>query len=159
MDYKDFHNGLFSLVLLMLTFSLTFMIGSIVLKPFISLEPHERDFIIVLCSINLLFSFYYLIEALRLEKVFILEEKYIKKFAKRIGIISLIFLPQIFLFISLLAKKLHNLQIMMTSLIIFIQVLLIGVIFKEVYDLLYLEEAERRLELEKNRKLYLDKER
>jgi len=159
MDYKDFHNGLFSLVLLILTFSLTFMIGSIVLKPFISLEPLERDFIIVLSIINILFSLYYLIEVLRLEKIFVLEEKYIKKFAKRIGIISLLFLPQIFMFISLLFRNLHNLQIMMISLTIFIQVLLVGVIFKEVYDLLYLEEAERKLELEKNRKLYLDKER
>ncbi|MFX0025234.1 MAG: hypothetical protein ACFE8M_02375 [Candidatus Hermodarchaeota archaeon] len=157
MDYKDFHDGLLSLSLVLFIFSITFLIGSIVLKPFIALEPFDRDFIIIISIINIIFSIYYLSEALRLNKTFKLDDKYITNFGKRIGIISLIYIPHIFLISSLLFRDLHNLQIMMTSLIIFIEAILIGVVFKEVYDLIFKEEAERVFELEKNRKLYFEK--
>ena len=158
MDYKDFHDGLLSIASLLFIFSFTFMIGSIILKPYIALEPNDRDFILILCSINLIFGIYYISEAIRLDKIFILEERHVIKFARRIGIISLVYLPQLFTFFSLLFKELHNLQLLMVFLIIFMQLLLIGIVFKEIYDLLFQEEAERKLELEKNRKLYLEKD-
>ena len=157
MDYKDFHDGLLSLSLVLFIFSITFLIGSIVLKPFIGLEPSDRDFIIIISIVNIIFSIYYMIEALRLNKIFKLDNVYIINFGKRIGIVSLIYIPQIFLVSSLFLRDLHNLQIMMTSLIIFIEVLLLGVVFKEVYDLVFKEEAERKFELKKNRKLYFEK--
>jgi len=157
MDYKDFHDGLLSLSLVLFIFSITFLIGSIVLKPFIGLEPSDRDFIIIISIINIIFSIYYMIEALRLNKIFKLDNRYIINFGKRIGIVSLIYIPQIFLVSSLLFRDLHNLQIMMTSLIIFIEALLLGVVFKEVYDLIFKEEAERKFELKKNRKLYFER--
>lgn len=157
MDYKDFHDGLLSLSLVLFIFSITFLIGSIVLKPFIALEPFDRDFIIIISIVNILFSIYYMIEALRLNKIFKLDDKYIINFGKRIGIVSLIYLPHIFLISSLLLRDLHNLQIMMTTLIIIIEAILLGVVFKEVYDLIFKEEAERVFELKKNRKLYFEK--
>lgn len=157
MDYKDFHDGLLSLSLVLFIFSITFLIGSIVLKPFIGLEPSDRDFIIIISIVNIIFSIYYMIEALRLNKIFKLDNVYIINFGKRIGIVSLIYIPQIFLVSSLFLRDLHNLQIMMTSLIIFIEVLLLGIVFKEVYDLVFKEEAERKFELKKNRKLYFEK--
>lgn len=98
-----------------------------------------------------------MIEALRLNKIFKLDNGYIIKFGKRIGIVSLIYIPQIFLISSLLIRNLHNLQIMMIGLIIFIETLLLGVVFKEVYDLIFKEEAERKFELKKNRKLYFER--
>ena len=100
MDYKYFHDGLLSLSVVQFVFSSTLLIGSIILKPYIALEPDERDFIILLALVNLAFSFYYLIEALRLDRVFCLEEKHIFKFGKRIGVISLIYTPHLFVFIS-----------------------------------------------------------
>ncbi|MFX0017992.1 MAG: hypothetical protein ACFFAK_06285 [Promethearchaeota archaeon] len=157
MDYKDFHDGLLSLSLILFIFSITFLIGSIVLKPFIGLEPSDRDFIIIISIVNIIFSIYYMIEALRLNKIFKLDNGYIIKFGKRIGIVSLIYIPQIFLISSLLIRNLHNLQIMMIGLIIFIETLLLGVVFKEVYDLIFKEEAERKFELKKNRKLYFER--
>lgn len=157
MDYKDFHDGLLSLSIVLFIFSITFLIGSIVLKPFIGLEPSDRDFIIIISIVNIIFSIYYMIEALRLNKIFKLDNRYIFNFGKRIGIVSLIYIPQIFLVSSLLLRDLHNLQIMMTSLIIFIEALLLGVVFKEVYDLIFKEEAERKFELKKNRKLYFER--
>jgi len=156
MDYKDFHDGLLSISLIQFIISLTFLISSIILKPYIALEPKERDFIVLLTVLNISFSIYYIIEALRLEKVFKLEDKHVIKFGKRIGIVSLAYLPLYFTFLSLLFLNLHELQVMMVYLNLIIETLLLGVVFKEVYDLLFITEAERKFELEKNRKLYLE---
>jgi len=156
MDYKDFHDGLLSISLIQFIISLTFLISSIILKPYIALEPKERDFIVLLTVLNMSFSIYYIIEALRLEKVFKLEDKHIIKFGKRIGIVSLVYSPLYFTFFSLLFLNLHELQVMMVYLNLIIETLLLGVVFKEVYDLLFITETERKFELEKNRKLYLE---
>ncbi len=155
MDYKNFHDGLLSISLIQFIISLTFLISSIILKPYIALEPKERDFIVLLTVLNMSFSIYYIIEALKLEKVFKLEDKHVIKFGKRIGIVSLVYLPLYFTFLSLLFLNLHELQVMMVYLNLIIETLLLGVVFKEVYDLLFITEAERKFELEKNRKLYL----
>ena len=37
--------------------------------------------------------------------------------------------------------------------------MLIGLVFKEVYDLLFLEESQRDFELDANRKKYIEKEK
>jgi hypothetical protein len=156
MDYKDFHDGLLSISLIQFIISLTFLIGSIVLKPYIALEPKERDFIVILTVLNMSFSIYYIIEALRLEKVFKLEDKHVFKFGKRIGIVSLVYSPLYLIFFSLLFLDLHELQVMIVYLNLIINTMLLGVVFKEIYDLLFITEAERKFELEKNRKLYLE---
>ena len=157
MDYKYFHDGLLSLSVVQFVFSSTLLLGSIILKPYIALEPDERDFIILLALVNIIFSLYYLIEALRLDRVFRLEEKHIFNFGKRIGVISLLYMPHLFVFISLLFIDLHDLQLMMVILNLFIETLLLGVAFKEIYDILFKEETERKFELEQNRKLYFEK--
>jgi len=156
MDYKDFHEGLLSIALIQFIISLTFLIGSIVLKPYIALEPKERDFIVLLTILNIIFSIYYVIEALIIEKVFKLEDKHVIKFGKRIGIVSLVYLPLYFTFFLLLFFNLHELQVMMVYLNLIIETLLLGLVFKEVYDILFITEVERKFELEKNRKLYLE---
>ncbi|MFX1498682.1 MAG: hypothetical protein ACFFBH_14255 [Promethearchaeota archaeon] len=157
MDYKDFHDGFLSLTLVLFFFSFAFLFVSIILKPYIALEPSERDLIIFITGINMIFCLYYLIEALRLKFIFKSGIKNILNFARRIGIISLLIIPNLIAFIFLLFIDLHNLQILITVLIIFIETLLLGVIFKEVYDLIFKEETERIFELEKNRKLYFNK--
>ncbi len=45
MDFKDFREGLPSLALLIFIFSLTFVMGSILLRPYINLEI--EDFIYI----------------------------------------------------------------------------------------------------------------
>jgi len=157
MDYKYFHDGLLSLSVVQIVFSSTLLLGSIILKPYIALEPNERDFIILLALVNLAFCFYYLIEALKLDRVFCLEEKHIFKFGKRIGVVSLIYTPHLFVFLSLLLIDLHDLQLMMVILNLIIETLLLGIVFKEIYDILFKEETERKFELEQNRKLYFEK--
>ena len=156
MDYKYFRDGLISLSTVQFIFSSTFLFSSILLKPYIALEPIERDYIILLTSINMVFSIYYFLEALKFEKVYRLEEKHIRKFGKRIGIISLIYLPHFFLLSSLLFLDLHNLQVMMNWLSLIIESFLLGILFKEIYDLLFKEEAERKFEIDQNRKIYLE---
>ena len=159
MDFKDFKDGLTSLALLVFFFSLTLIIGSIVLKSYIGLEVQERNLIVLLCSINILFSFYYLLNAIRLEKVFKLENKNIIKFGKTIGIVTLIYIPHLFFFTSLFLRNLHNLEIIMIFLIFLMEIMLIGLVFKEVYDLLFMEESQRDFELDANRKQYIEKEK
>ncbi|MFX1420014.1 MAG: hypothetical protein ACFE9N_13935 [Promethearchaeota archaeon] len=133
------------------------MIGTIVLKPFIAIQSYERDLIVILCSINLLFSIYCFWKAIRLQKIFRLENKNIIKFGKILGIITTIYIPHVFIVISLLFRNLHNLEKIMISLIILIETLLIGLNIKEVYDLVFLEEFRRDFELEADRKKYFEK--
>jgi len=135
------------------------MIGSIVLKPYINLEFQERDLIIILCSINILFSLYYLWNVLRLEKIFKLENKNIIKFGKNIGVVTLLYIPHAGLFASLFFRNLHNIEIIMVSLIFLMETMIIGLVLKEVYDLLFLEESQRDYEIEADRKKYFERKK
>ena len=98
-------------------FSLTLMIGSYVLKPYIGLEPKDRDYIFILCLINLIYSGYYMFQAVKLENKFRLENKEIIKFAKRLGLITLLYIPHLFFVISLFLKQLNKIEILMILLI------------------------------------------
>ena len=157
MDYKYFRDGLISLSTMQFIFSFTFLFSSILLKPFIALEPKERDFIVFVTIFNMVFNIYYLIEALKFEKVFRLEYKYIRKFGKRIGIVTILYLPHVFIFSSLLFLNLHNLLIMIIWLSLILEALLLGILFKEIYDLLFKNEIERKFEIDQNRKFYLER--
>ena len=157
MDYKYFRDGLISLSTVQFIFSFTFLFTSILLKPYIALEPNERDYIILVNIINMIFSIYYLLEALKFESVFKLEEKHIRIFGIRIGIVSILYLPHIFLLSSLLFLDLHNLQVMLIWLNLIIEILLLGILFKEIYDLLFKEEVERKFEIDQNRKFYFER--
>ncbi|UCD02370.1 MAG: hypothetical protein JSV23_04995 [Promethearchaeota archaeon] len=159
MDFKDFKDGLTSLSLIILFFSLTLLIGSIVLKSYIGLRAQERDFIVILCSINLIFSSYYLWNALRLKKIFKLENRNIIKFGKVMGVVTIFYIPHIFLLTSLFLRELHNLEMMMIFLIFLMELILIGLVLKEVYDLIFLEESKRDFRLEVNRKMYIEREK
>jgi len=157
MDYKYFRDGLISLSTIQFIFSSSFLFSSILLKPYIALEPNERDFIVFLTIINMMFSIYYIIEAIKFESVFKLEEKHIRNYGIRIGIVSLLYSPHIFFFFSLLLLELHNLQNMMIWLNLIIEVLLLVILFKEVYDLLFKEQIERKFEIDQDRKIYLER--
>jgi len=156
MDYKEFRNGLLSLSSLLSLFSLTFLFSTIVLKPYIALEPIDRDFIVLICILNIIFSVYIILEGIHLKDVFKLEDKNIIKFGKRLGIITMIYFPNLLLFFSLLFKEQNNLQLLMIYLLLIIKVFLLGIIFKEVYDLVLKNPSDRKFELEKNRKLYFE---
>jgi hypothetical protein len=155
MDLKDFREGLISLSFLLFLFSLTFMLGSILLGPYINLDLETRNFIIILCCIKIVFSMYYAFEAIQLPKIFNLEEKHIIKFGKRIALLTIFYTPQTILLGIFLLRELHQLQIMMILIIIPLELCLVGVVFKEAYDLLFLDEDQRKFELAQNRLLYL----
>jgi len=106
-----------------------------------------------------MFCSYYLWEASNLEKIYKLENKNIIKFGKKIGVITLFYIPHLFLFITLLFRDRHNLEMIMVFLIIFMEVLLISMVIKEVYDLVILEETRRDFEIEENRKKYIVKDK
>ena len=156
MDFKEFHDGLLSISLIIFIFSITLITSSIVLTPFIGGQSQERDLIIILSSINILFSLYYIWNVIKLEKIFRLEPKNIIRFAKKIGIITLIYLPHVILFIFLLFQNLNNLEFLMIAVIIFMEIFLIGVVLKEVYDIIFIEESQRDTKIEIDRKRYIE---
>jgi hypothetical protein len=135
------------------------MMGLIVLKPYLGIPSQDRDLIIILCCINLSFSFYYLWNVLRLERIFKLENENVVKFGKKLGIVTLVYIPVIFLFAILFTRNLHNLIILMIFLIFLMQILLIGLVLKEVYDLVLLEESRRNFEIDAERKKYIEREK
>ena len=156
MDFKDFHDGLLSLSLVLLIFSFTFLMGTIMLRPLINLHTNDMYFIVILCLVNMGFSLYYLSEALRLKKIYKMADRHIIKFAKRIGIVTIIYSPHFFLHVSLLFRGFNSLQVMMAGLIFFMELCLLGLLFKEVTDILFMTEEERKFELDANRKRYLE---
>jgi len=96
---------------------------------------------------------------MKIERVFRLETKNIIKFGRRIGIVTLLYLPHLFFFITLFFRELHNLELVMVVLITLMEVTLICLVLKEVYDLLFLEEFRRDFEIDANRKKYIEKEK
>ena len=156
MDYREFRNGFLSATVILIIFSITLLISSMALKPYTALEPTERDTIVIICGINLIFSTYWIIEGLRLKRIFKLEDKNIVKFGKRIAVGTVIYLPNFIVFCTLFMRELHNLLIMMFLILLIIKVILLGIIFKEIYDLLFRNSQDRKFELEQNRKLYFD---
>ena len=156
MDFKDFHYGLLSLALALLIFSITLIITSIVLKPYIGISIKEKECLIILSSGNLVFGIYCLWEFSKLENTFTLENKNIIRFGKRFGLITTIYFPHLVLMFILVFRELHSLVLLIVSLILIIESLLIGLIYKETYDLVFLEETRRDIEIEENRKKYFE---
>ncbi len=153
-DFRDYYQGLVSLSLMIFIFSLTFMLGSVLMKPYIALEPNDLTMIIILCAINFFFCSYYLIEASLFNKVMRLEDKQLIRYGKRIGVISCFYLPHVAALITFAFQQIHGLEKMMLVLIILMELLLIGLVFKQVHDLVFKDQIEREYELEKNRKRY-----
>ncbi|MFX1374546.1 MAG: hypothetical protein ACFFA0_01930 [Promethearchaeota archaeon] len=129
------------------------------MKSYIALNTGKRDFIVAICTMNIVFCVYYLWELLKFPKIFKLENKNIIRFGRRIGCVTLFYLPHLFLITTLFFKNPHNLELIMISLIFIIELLIIGIVLKEVYDLVFLEESRRDFEIEENRKKYIEKEK
>jgi len=140
MDFKVFHDGLISSSLTLLLFSITLMMGAIIFKPYLALEPNDRNLIVILCTISMVFSVIYFFFGLKTKSVFKLELKNILRFVKILGFINIIFTPHLFFII----------------LNIFIELILIGLVYKEIIDLFFKQESEVKFEVEKNQKLYFE---
>ena len=154
MDIKDFHDGLFSSSLLLIIFSITLIYTSLFLKPYIALEPMIRNYILLLCIFSLFFASIYLYCSFELKKVFKLELKNIIKLGKILGTINVCFTPHFVFMISLFFLELHNLLFFMILLNSIIECILIGIVYVEVYDLVFKNENERNFEIEQNQKYY-----
>jgi len=154
MDFKIFHDGLISSSITILLFSTTLMTGAIVFKPYLSLEPNDRNLIVILCVISLIFSVIYFFFGLKTKSVFKLELKNILRFMKLLGFINIIFTPHLFFMLFLFTKGFQNLLILIIFLNVIIEMILIGLVYKEIIDLFFIEESDVKFEIEKNQKLY-----
>jgi len=156
MDFKVFHDGLISSSLTLLLFSITLMMGAIIFKPYLALEPNDRNLIVILCTISMVFSVIYFFFGLKTKSVFKLELKNILRFVKILGFINIIFTPHLFFMLYLFTKELQDLQLLIIILNIFIELILIGLVYKEIIDLFFKQESEVKFEVEKNQKLYFE---
>ena len=154
MDFKVFHDGLISSSITLLLFSTTLMMGAIVFKPYLALEPNDRNLIVILCVISLIFSVIYLYFGLKTKSVFKLELKNILRFVKILGFINVIFTPHLFFMLFLFTKEFQDLQLLIVMLNIFMEIILMGLVYKEIIDLFFRQESEVKFEVEKNQKLY-----
>lgn len=155
MDFKEFHDGVLSLSLIIFIFSITLLIGSIILKPYTGGQSQEIFMINILSLVNIFFSLYYLWTVIKIEKILRLEAKNIIRFIKNIGIVTIIYLPHVFTLIIQIFKDLHNIVTLMISLIVLMEIILIGVVLKEVYDVVLQEESRRNTKIEIDRKKYI----
>ena len=157
MDLKDFRDGFLSLSIVLIFFSLTFIICSILLKPYINLDIIDLSYINIICIINIIFGLYFFIEAMRIYKVFRLYDKHPIKFGKRIGIITFFYSPHLMFLLSLFFRNLPEIEILMVILLTFVETCLIGLNFKEAYDLIFMENEMRKSKLDEYRKKYIEK--
>ncbi|MCJ7648224.1 MAG: hypothetical protein MUP85_06395 [Candidatus Lokiarchaeota archaeon] len=157
MDFKVFHDGLVSGSLLLILFSTTLMMGAIVFKPYLALEPDDRNLIVMLCAFSMVFSVTYFFFGLKTKSVFKLELKNILRFVKILGFINVIFTPHLFFMLFLFTKEIHDLLFLIVIMNIFIELILIGLVYKEIMDLFFRQESEVKFEVEKNQKLYFEK--
>ncbi|MHA1374941.1 MAG: hypothetical protein ACTSR7_11645, partial [Promethearchaeota archaeon] len=93
---------------------------------------------------------------LKTKSVFKLELKNILRFVKILGFINIIFTPHLFFMLYLFTKELQDLQLLIIILNIFIELILIGLVYKEIIDLFFKQESEVKFEVEKNQKLYFE---
>jgi hypothetical protein len=154
MDFKDFHDGLLSSSLLLIIFSITLLYTSIFLKPYIALEPIIRNYIILLSIFNLFFASLYLFCSVKEKKVFKLELKNILKFGKILTIINISYTPHFVFMLLIFLFELHNLLFFMILLNCIIEFTLLGIVYLEVHDLIFIKESDQKFEIEKNQKYY-----
>ena len=68
--------------------------------------------------------------------------------------LNFVFTPHLFFLISVLLLNLHELQVLIILLNIILECVLIGIVYKQMYDLLLKNDAERKFEIERNQKYY-----
>ncbi|MFO7796917.1 MAG: hypothetical protein ACQERB_10235 [Promethearchaeati archaeon] len=155
MDLKEFQEGLISLSFFIIFLSLGILIGSFIARPFLSLEQLEISFILGLCIMNLIIAPIFLLEGLRVKKIFKLELVYIIKYTKIWGILVLIYLPQPGFLIFFLFLEMALLEKLISFVLLLFELLLIYTVLSQVYDILFVEEDKRNANINKNRNKYL----
>jgi len=73
---------------------------------------------------------------------------------KLLGFINIIFTPHLFFMLFLFTKGFQNLLILIIFLNVIIEMILIGLVYKEIVDLFFKKESDVKFEVKKNQKLY-----
>lgn len=156
MDLKEFQEALISLSFLLIILSLAISIVSFFARPYLSLDQFQINYIIGLCIINLIFSPFYLFQALRVKKIYRLEIDYIIKYAKIMGISILIYFPHIIFLLTFLMMEIATLEKFISFSLLIFELMLTYIIIRHSYDLLFTDESERKANIIRNRRNYLE---
>jgi hypothetical protein len=128
LDLKEIQEGIISLSSLILLFSLTLIVVSILFKPYLVLKPSERDYIVAVSAVNFPFCIYYIIEAKRASAIRNLQEKYIINFIIRTSFVSLLYIPHLVFMGTILFKHVNVIEKVMVVVIVFLEFMVIGLI-------------------------------
>jgi len=150
MDIDEFWDGLLSISFLIIIFSFAIIVISLNFNEIFSIDSGALEQIFILCLLDFPLSFYFIVESLRIKKFVNSEDHYIVNFGRRIGIVALIFIPHIIYFISLIIGELNGILKIACALLVFFELVLIGLIGKEIYDLFILKERRSYYNRNKN---------
>jgi len=131
-DLDEVQDGLLSLSTVILVFSVAIMVISILFKPYLVLEPYERDYIVIVYGMNIPFCIYYLIEALRISSISGLDRKYTSRFILRTGVISLLYIPQLVSMAVILIADVNLIEKTIVFVVLVLEIGLVGLIFRLV---------------------------
>ena len=133
-DLDEVQEGLISLSTVIIVFSVAIMVISIMFKPYLVLEPCERDYIVIVCGINIPFCIYYLIEAIRISSISGLDQKYTSKFILRTGIISIFYIPQLVSMMLILLADVNLIEKVIVFVVLVLEMGLVGLIIRLVIE-------------------------
>jgi hypothetical protein len=132
LDLREIQEGIVSIAVVILLFSITLIVISILFKPYLVLEPWERDYIVLVSGFNIPFCFYYIIEGIWVSTIRELHEKYTSKFIIRTGIVSVLYIPHLIFMIGFLLMDVNFLEKVMVIVVVVLEVFIIGLIVRLV---------------------------
>ncbi|TFG00340.1 MAG: hypothetical protein EU541_02640 [Promethearchaeota archaeon] len=130
LDLDEIQEGLISLSAIIFVFSIAIMIISILFKPYLILDPWERDYIVLVSGFNIPFCIYYAIEAIRLSEISGLDQKYTLKFILRTCVVSAIYIVHLVFLTQILFSEVILLEKIMVFILFLLEIFLIGIIFR-----------------------------
>lgn len=128
LDVKEIQEGMVSLSAVILLFSITLIVISILFKPYLVLEPQERDYIVIISAINIPFCIYYLLEGLRISKIRDLHGKNTARFILRAGLVSIFYISHLIFLMGFLFMDVNIIEKVMVFVVAFLEMFIIGLI-------------------------------
>lgn len=128
LDLREIQEEIISIAAVILLFSITLIVISILFKPYLVLEPQERDYIVLISGINIPFSLYYIIEGIRITPIRDLHEKYTSKFIIRTVLVSVFYTLHLLFMITILLMDVNLIEKVMVFVVIVLEIFMVGLI-------------------------------
>ncbi|TXT67153.1 MAG: membrane protein of unknown function [Promethearchaeota archaeon] len=142
MEADEFQEAVVSLSFLIIIFSFILIVLTVNFTQIFDLEVNFGQELFILSIINCLLSIYFIIETLRIRKLPLSENENISGTKKRESIAVLFFIPHIIYFIIILIRESYQIITIVSSILIFLEFILICIIIKESYNIIIRKKRE-----------------